>query len=136
MIRAALGTNVQVSSSPITASAKPIDEMCPSPMQRRAIATLSWSGARPSCDGCTTALGLQSAAPSTAYSAVNAAPSTRAWDSVSRGGIPDATADRPGVGEEQVGGIRVSFREIVDDTIGGLLRAPRRGSRARERRSA
>ncbi len=69
-------SNVQPSSASITASANPMDETCPSPMHRKAMATRSSFGPSPSCEVCSTALGLQRAAPSTAYSAVKAAPST------------------------------------------------------------
>ena len=134
-IGVALGANVHASSASITASAKPIDEMCPSPMQRSAIATLSSSGARPSCDGCSTALGLQSAAPSTAYSAVNAARARVAGLGQARR-IPRRDCRSPwrsrGAGRRHP---RASCERSATTRSAVCLREPTAGWRARGRRS-
>ena len=64
------GAKAHASPGPITASVNSIDEMWPSPIARSAYRHTELSCRRPDWSGCSTALGLQRAAASTAYSAV------------------------------------------------------------------
>lgn len=72
---AARSANTHVRPGPITASQKPIEDRCPSPISRRETTTRSCPARRADWSGCATTLGLQTQAPSGATSALNTAPS-------------------------------------------------------------